>query len=588
MMKFVIVSVTLLIICMSCTVIAYGGSECDSKSYYKPHPSECTLFYQCSPNGTYILHTCPPDLHFNPILDVCDFPNEARCSNDHTVDPGDGETSSSPDPVASTTVESAEECSTGEYKPHETECDLFYRCISGAFILINCPDGMQFNVTLKGCVVQEEGCNEDDRSSIATDSTTEATDSTTEETDSTTEETDSTTEATDSTTEATDATTESTEATDSTTESTNSTTEANESTTEVTESTTEATDLTTEATESTTEATDLTTEATDSTTEATDLTTEATDLTTEATDLTTEATDLTTEETDSTKATDSTTEATDLTTEATDLTTEATDLTTEATDPTTEATDSTTEATPEADTTTTQCVNNEYRPDENDCEAFYRCINGRFIKLFCSIGTHFDPNTRLCVDPDIAECNLETDQSTNSPEMTETSTNPTTENSTEVQVTIVECYDNEYRPDETDCEAFYRCINGRFVKLLCSIGTNFDPNTRSCVDPEVAECNLETDQRANSPGITTTEGFSIETSTEVQVNIVGCSDNEYQADESDCEAFYRCINGRFVKLFCSIGTHFNLNTRQCVAVELALCELEASQITTSTDTTTFN
>ncbi|KAG4069830.1 hypothetical protein HA402_006845 [Bradysia odoriphaga] len=496
MMKFGIVATTLLIIYLSRTVIAYGGSECDSKSYYKPHPTECTLFYQCSPNGTYILHTCPPDLHFSPILNVCDFPDEAGCSKNHTVGPGDGETTNSPDPGTSTTVESVEKCNDGEYKPHETECDEFYRCISGTFILINCPDGTQFNVTSKVCVVQEGDCNEDDRSSASTVVTT----------------TELTTEALTNT--PTDFTTNSStdfSTTDSTTEETDSTTEATDSTTEETDSTTEANDTTTESTDSTTESNDSTTEANDSTTEATDATAVATDSTTKATESTTEELDSTTE------TTDSTTESNDSTTESNDSTTEATDSTTEKTDLTTETTDSTIEETTEAETTTTQCVNNEYRPDENDCEAFYRCINGRFIKLFCSIGTHFDPKTRLCVDPDIAGCNLETDRSTNSPEITEITTSPATENSTEVHVTIVECHDNEYRPDESDCEAFYRCINGRFVKLFCSIGTNFDPNTRLCVDPEVAECNLETDQSANSLGTTeVSPSSSTEASTEAQ------------------------------------------------------------------------
>lgn len=344
-MKFLIVSATLLLI-LSRTVTAH--SDCDSKPYYQPHSTECRLFYQCSPNGTYVLHTCPYDLHFNPILNVCDFPAEAGCAKDHTDHPGDGETTSNPDPNTSTTAEAPEKCNIGEYLPHETECDAFYCCISGTFFLVYCPDGMQFNFTFNGCEVQQKDCNnKGEQSSTPTQTAT------------------------------TEITTENTNCT-----STNSSADPNIST------------------------------------------------------------------------------------------------------------DSRTEATTEGETTTRQCINDEYKADEIDCEAFHRCINGRFIRLFCSVGSHFDPNSKLCVDPEVSGCNLEADQSTNSPvtTVTEISNSSTTNILTETQVPILECRDNEYRPDESDCEAFYRCINGRFVRLFCSIGTHFNSTNSLCVEPELAGC----------------------------------------------------------------------------------------------------
>lgn len=39
----------------------------------------CSQFCQCS-NGVPYLHNCSAGLHFNPVLNVCDWPNAAGCT----------------------------------------------------------------------------------------------------------------------------------------------------------------------------------------------------------------------------------------------------------------------------------------------------------------------------------------------------------------------------------------------------------------------------------------------------------------------------------------------------------------------------
>jgi hypothetical protein len=46
--------------------------------YLVPNPEDCGSYYQCS-NGVPILFNCPPGLHFNASLEVCDWPNSANC-----------------------------------------------------------------------------------------------------------------------------------------------------------------------------------------------------------------------------------------------------------------------------------------------------------------------------------------------------------------------------------------------------------------------------------------------------------------------------------------------------------------------------
>lgn len=43
-----------------------------------PNPEDCSSYFSCS-NGVAILLRCPDGLHFNPELDVCDWPNPDRC-----------------------------------------------------------------------------------------------------------------------------------------------------------------------------------------------------------------------------------------------------------------------------------------------------------------------------------------------------------------------------------------------------------------------------------------------------------------------------------------------------------------------------
>jgi hypothetical protein len=43
-----------------------------------PHPTDCSRFFRCS-NGVPYEEHCPGVLHFNVQLNVCDWPENARC-----------------------------------------------------------------------------------------------------------------------------------------------------------------------------------------------------------------------------------------------------------------------------------------------------------------------------------------------------------------------------------------------------------------------------------------------------------------------------------------------------------------------------
>nr|CAI5867043.1 unnamed protein product [Callosobruchus analis] len=58
-----------------------------SKSIYIPHETNCSLFYECGSDGIPILEECSEGLDFNPVLQVCDYPDHAGCRNKTTTIP---------------------------------------------------------------------------------------------------------------------------------------------------------------------------------------------------------------------------------------------------------------------------------------------------------------------------------------------------------------------------------------------------------------------------------------------------------------------------------------------------------------------
>ncbi|XP_012942906.1 probable serine/threonine-protein kinase clkA [Aplysia californica] len=46
-----------------------------------PHPTDCQKFYQCA-HGKPFLQTCSSSLHFNPTMNVCDWPYNAGCKSE--------------------------------------------------------------------------------------------------------------------------------------------------------------------------------------------------------------------------------------------------------------------------------------------------------------------------------------------------------------------------------------------------------------------------------------------------------------------------------------------------------------------------
>ncbi|XP_043680558.1 LOW QUALITY PROTEIN: uncharacterized protein LOC122634992, partial [Vespula pensylvanica] len=100
--------------------------------FYKPHEKECDKYYTCE-NGDYVLKTCPSGLHWNRKRNLCIVPADARCPTS---------------PINT--------CLGGFYKPHEKECDKYYTCENGDYVLKTCPSGLHWSRKRNLCIVPED------------------------------------------------------------------------------------------------------------------------------------------------------------------------------------------------------------------------------------------------------------------------------------------------------------------------------------------------------------------------------------------------------------------------------------------------
>lgn len=112
-----------------------------------PHETDCTKFYKCF-LGKGVLQQCPlmiegdphTRLHYNRLLQVCDWPWQAGCATcplrnrDGTYPP--------PSKIS-----------------NDAQCNTYYQCNNGEKSLQYCYDGKCFSRTCQECVHNREGGN---------------------------------------------------------------------------------------------------------------------------------------------------------------------------------------------------------------------------------------------------------------------------------------------------------------------------------------------------------------------------------------------------------------------------------------------
>jgi Chitin binding Peritrophin-A domain len=166
-----------------------------------------------------------------------------------------------------------------------------------------------------------------------------------------------------------------------------------------------------------------------------------------------------------------------------------------------------------------------------DCELFILCINGQEFERSCPPGLHFSRETRSCVSPDVAEC----------------------------EINLFVCPEKDgdelvFLPDLEDCSRYFICIGGNKVPLSCGAGLHWSVSENTCLPEDLAECEFERDQeQCPEEGI-----LSI-------------------PNTRNCEKYFMCVNGVEFPRTCSNGFHFSRDFRICVPPELASCTYSSGE-----------
>lgn len=121
----------------SCRVPLTGACSNATDDSFVPHPTDCQSYYYCSSlNGSELLQ-CPEGEYFHK--------QSLQCVSDH------GE--------CKTDLLKPQKCanvSHGSLIPHETYCNIYYACVKGLAIPIECPDNYQFNSVLGKCIFDKD------------------------------------------------------------------------------------------------------------------------------------------------------------------------------------------------------------------------------------------------------------------------------------------------------------------------------------------------------------------------------------------------------------------------------------------------
>ncbi|KAI8441638.1 hypothetical protein MSG28_015198 [Choristoneura fumiferana] len=138
-----------------------------------PHDTDCAKFYYCV-HGEKVERECGPGTHFNPSLQICDWPHNAGCANagsgegngsgengNSGEDNGSGENGNSGEDDNNSGDGGNEngvldngcpaDFNVHQLLPHESDCAKFYYCVHGEKVQRECGPGTHFNPVEQIC-----------------------------------------------------------------------------------------------------------------------------------------------------------------------------------------------------------------------------------------------------------------------------------------------------------------------------------------------------------------------------------------------------------------------------------------------------
>ncbi|KAG5884574.1 hypothetical protein JTB14_015415 [Gonioctena quinquepunctata] len=186
--------------------------------------------------------------------------------------------------------------------------------------------------------------------------------------------------------------------------------------------------------------------------------------------------------------------------------------------------------------------------DSQQCDKFYKCVDGIATSELCPDGLVFDPLIRKrnkCDQLFNVDCEDRIDLQPAQPKGVCPRQNG--------------FFAHE---DPAVCDKFYNCIHGEHIEITCTVGLHFDEFSGTCVWPDAAGrkgCNAKIN--------TLKDGFQCPKEGNKDAN-GNLEVHPKYPHPTDCQRFYVCLNGDEPRdLGCQVGEVYNEESQRCDAPE---------------------
>ncbi|XP_077296615.1 obstructor-B [Arctopsyche grandis] len=188
--------------------------------------------------------------------------------------------------------------------------------------------------------------------------------------------------------------------------------------------------------------------------------------------------------------------------------------------------------------TSSQCPEpNGYFADAEQCDKYYACSGGEITEKLCPDGMVFNdysPDQEKCDLPFNIDCSQRSKLQTPQPSQH-----------------CPRLHGYFAHSDESICDQFYYCVDGKFNMIVCPAGLVFNDKTGICTWAD----------EAKKKGCTTKDVFNFECP---KVNETFALSHPRYTDPDDCQYFYVCINGDVPRRSgCKLGQVFDDSTKKC-------------------------
>uniref|UniRef100_A0A1I8MSR0 Chitin-binding type-2 domain-containing protein n=1 Tax=Musca domestica TaxID=7370 RepID=A0A1I8MSR0_MUSDO len=191
--------------------------------------------------------------------------------------------------------------------------------------------------------------------------------------------------------------------------------------------------------------------------------------------------------------------------------------------------------------------------DPNNCRQYFTCINGQKIPQTCGEHEYFSKSLNACVNDTANTCNPEQQQQLAEEPQKQT-----------MQQSCVGLSEGMLYPYVADnCRSYFQCVKGVAEIHQCADGLYFDVAAIKCVK-EIEECTMAPKSMQRT--------LQLKQKTYDQLCLNRKPDTTYAHTENKCKSYYTCgARGEITHALCPLGMAFDGRAQRCLPENQVIC-----------------